>query len=867
MTSPIETVLAALESSGCSPVQRGDEWQSRCPSHEDEKPSLSVAVGDDRRVLVRCFAGCEFERIASALGLLPSAFFTVRADGRRRQKDLDGYSLTKEWKIRDGHGVVVALHRRFDNPDGQKKCLWHFPDGTPSRRPTKDRPNARHIETRGLPLYGVHDLPASGAVVVVEGEKAADALRERRIAAVGTVTGAAGTPAPSAFGPLAGREVVLWPDFDDVGRAHMERVGAAAVAVAASVRVVHWSGATQNGDDAADFFARGGTLEELRVLFETATPFGSLATEAPKSGATTEGARAVVCIHAGKEAALVAESEKFLPAVGIYQRAGQLVRVVQDAALPGDGAVRRIRGAPVILAVVVDWLRVELSRIVEFRKFDKRSEDWVPTNCPEWLARALLARRGDWPVPPLAGATEIPPLRADGTLRMEDGYDEATAFLYQSGTIAPSAVPIGTTQDDARAALARLLDLVSNFPFAGPAHATAWVAMLLSLCARHLFHLCPAFMLGAPKRGSGKTLLAKIASLVVTGRFPPVFIPAKEDDENRKRWATIALEGDPFVVVDNVVGSFGCPAFDAAATSGTVKDRRLGLNESLEAPFRAVVAITGNNVTLRGDAVRRIIPSFLLPNVERPWETPSATFKRPKLLRHVVANRAQLLGDALTILSVYLRAGRPAQTVRPLGAFDDWLEVVPAAIVYANGADPVEACAAIVDEACSTDGEAGEVLAAIREAVGDDDFSVPEIVDKARERPTLSMILRATAAARSGDGIDPKALGRRFLQIKDGVYGGLRIVAVMRLGARVHRARAALWRVEAVFPALAVLLDEAKTGEPPAPWSPMSPSARTNAENCQATLPVESFEVEAGTKATMTTKAPSRFACDGHEAD
>ena len=34
------------------------KWQGRCPAHADRSPSLSVAEGQDGRVLVHCFAGC-----------------------------------------------------------------------------------------------------------------------------------------------------------------------------------------------------------------------------------------------------------------------------------------------------------------------------------------------------------------------------------------------------------------------------------------------------------------------------------------------------------------------------------------------------------------------------------------------------------------------------------------------------------------------------------------------------------------------------------------------------------------------------------------------------------------------------------------
>jgi hypothetical protein len=47
----------------------GTGWLARCPAHRDRAPSLSIAEGDDGRVLLKCHAGCTVQDIVSALGL------------------------------------------------------------------------------------------------------------------------------------------------------------------------------------------------------------------------------------------------------------------------------------------------------------------------------------------------------------------------------------------------------------------------------------------------------------------------------------------------------------------------------------------------------------------------------------------------------------------------------------------------------------------------------------------------------------------------------------------------------------------------------------------------------------------------------
>ena len=47
-------------------------WVARCPAHEDHSPSLSIRLKNDGRMLFKCFTGCNFNKIASALNLKTS---------------------------------------------------------------------------------------------------------------------------------------------------------------------------------------------------------------------------------------------------------------------------------------------------------------------------------------------------------------------------------------------------------------------------------------------------------------------------------------------------------------------------------------------------------------------------------------------------------------------------------------------------------------------------------------------------------------------------------------------------------------------------------------------------------------------------
>jgi hypothetical protein len=153
------------------------------------------------------------------------------------------------YKIRDVNGTLHAVHERLDKPDGSKTFMWRNPDRTMSNG---------SIRTRELPLYNSENAWGQKLLFVTEGEKACDALTSIGIPAVATVCGASSVP--DIDPELArGRRFIVWPDNDDAGRLHADRVaGALLRAGAAGVLVIRYTPSVKDamfpkGADAHDF--------------------------------------------------------------------------------------------------------------------------------------------------------------------------------------------------------------------------------------------------------------------------------------------------------------------------------------------------------------------------------------------------------------------------------------------------------------------------------------------------------------------------------------------------------------------------------------------------------------------------------------
>lgn len=85
MSDPVNNLLSRLE---CVIDKGHEKWMARCPAHDDRNPSLSIARGDDGRVLLKCWAGCSAFDVVQALGLSLSDLFVKPAHrlppGRKR---------------------------------------------------------------------------------------------------------------------------------------------------------------------------------------------------------------------------------------------------------------------------------------------------------------------------------------------------------------------------------------------------------------------------------------------------------------------------------------------------------------------------------------------------------------------------------------------------------------------------------------------------------------------------------------------------------------------------------------------------------------------------------------------------------------
>jgi hypothetical protein len=195
----------------------------------------------------------------------------------------------QDWTYTDAHGNAVMVVGRFDSADGMKtyRPFHRLPDGTWAVGDSDGL----------LPLYRLPEIIEANEMIVCEGEKCADAVREVGWPATTSAHGS-GSPEKSDWSTLAGRDVVVLPDADTPG----EGYGASVLRILKRqdprprVKLVRLPGLS-DGEDVADWIPRvvgertgNSALEavraELRALVQSATTVDWDAVEDARSEVT-----------------------------------------------------------------------------------------------------------------------------------------------------------------------------------------------------------------------------------------------------------------------------------------------------------------------------------------------------------------------------------------------------------------------------------------------------------------------------------------------------------------------------------------------------------------------------------------------------
>jgi len=316
-------------------------------------------------------------------------------------------------------------------------------------------------------------------------------------------------------------------------------------------------------------------------------------------------------------------------------------------------------GPAEIRPVSAEELAAKLQFLYACYKVTKEGEEKAALFPVDAGRRVVNAPESATGLRPLAGITLTPMVRADGSVLDTPGYDKGSGYLFLPGPgVSVRPVPSEPSADEVRTAVELLNAMVAGFPFDSDDDRANYFGLLLTPLLRLMTP--PSYKLfgiGAHQPGSGKSLLAQLASEIHGGVLRSE-VPQDEAEWSKQIGSILSATSAPVVVLDNVTGVLKSSALAGMLTAGgELSQRELGKNANITYTNDRVWVVTGNNLSLGGDLVRRTITVMIDPDSPNPEQR--TDFAIPDLAGWVQDHRNELLWSLLVLVRNWVVRGEP----------------------------------------------------------------------------------------------------------------------------------------------------------------------------------------------------------------
>ncbi|MCU1391091.1 MAG: hypothetical protein JWL72_4429 [Ilumatobacteraceae bacterium] len=415
------------------------------------------------------------------------------------------------------------------------------------------------------------------------------------------------------------------------------------------------------------------------------------------------------------------------PLAGLFLRDGKLMctpRIGEDGYVPpddnhsddGPAQVRRLTDAQ---------LRAMVDSRYGFYKVRGKDRTMERAVFPADAATLVYNDVGSAPnLRRLAGVTHTPMLRRDGTVLSAEGYDEDSGWLYLPDAGMMPVPDLPTTQE-VQSARALIDQMLEEFPFVTEHDRANYLALLFTPLLRVV--VPPPYPLGlihAHQPGSGKSYLARILRTLHGGALRP--LPGTEEEFRKQITSILTTTTAPVVLFDNV-HKLQSAALDALLTSETWSDRRLGRTGDAVATNDRLWLATGNNVTIGGDLLRRLLWINIDP--KRPNPELRTDFAIPNLPGWVRQRRGELLAALLTVLRAWVLAEQPRGPVVRSDDYADWTRATQGILMVGGWLGTVGDVETVQKDSNDEETEWATFLAAVWDKFGGEPWTVRQMLD------------------------------------------------------------------------------------------------------------------------------------------
>lgn len=330
-------------------------------------------------------------------------------------------------------------------------------------------------------------------------------------------------------------------------------------------------------------------------------------------------------------------------------------------------SVNTINGQVNIKTICTDHLYSIITKCTDF--FKRVKNNFTPTSPKRELLSAMIADPS--PKLPELNAVRFGPTRfPDASVVSEDGYYSKFGTMIHAPALRGLNLQ-GTERITPQEAVSTLIELFEDFEFKSETDKTNMLSFMLTPFVM-VDGPSPLFFLNASVPGSGKTLLVRLVALLATGKDVEICSFPKQQEETRKRITAILRENQVIAVFDNIANgtTLDSPELAALITSTQWKDRLLGVSKVITVPNKTVWCITGNNITLTPELLRRSVVIELQPKQKDPHKRNTSVFRFPNIVKEIKDNLSKYQTAIFALISTPL-SELSAQT-HFMGSFEEW---------------------------------------------------------------------------------------------------------------------------------------------------------------------------------------------------
>ncbi len=339
------------------------------------------------------------------------------------------------------------------------------------------------------------------------------------------------------------------------------------------------------------------------------------------------------------------------------------------------------------------------------------------------------------------GVVSHPVINQEGKIAYQEGIDPNTNLLLMTNGIQFKPVLERPSKEDARNAITYLYDTFFNeISFAetpSDSHVSyklnflLAIAVLLTSFIRKQIDIAPGFVITANTQGTGKTTLARIIHLLLTGHDMTVHSLGGSPEETEKQFLALLSTSPGIVCFDNQFDGSEIKnvTLSRVITSLIFTGRILGKTQEMTVPTHTVFIITGNNLTISSDLLRRFFCLSLQSNEERPE---NRIYEVRDVKEHCIAYRTDAVQACLTIIKAYISNGAPYKDQKvKMSGFPLWDHMVRFPIMWATGVDILDAMELSRGESDEQMAKAG-ILEGIFYLYDENEFNARELFNRLR---------------------------------------------------------------------------------------------------------------------------------------